>query len=179
MKKFLILIIILTLGFGALYYMRGDNEGATTQNDSGDKVFRPDPKSATFRFDDSSVTLSNGKGVEKDGNTVIQETNLLDERAYGDLNSDGEEDAVVLLSQSGGGSGVFIYVAGYVSGPVSYKGTSAIFLGDRISPQSVSVSGGVVTVKYLDRNPDQAFAEEPTVPTSKQFIYRDGEFVER
>ncbi len=100
MKKFLILIVLLALGFGTLYYMRGDNEGATTQNDSGDKVFRPDPKSATFKFDDNSITLSDGKSLEKDGNIVLQETELLDERAHGDLNKDGKEDTATYLDQA-------------------------------------------------------------------------------
>ncbi len=178
MKKILLLIIAIAILGGAYYVKRETGPTSVTPGSVVDKNFHPDPRSATFIFDESSVTLSNGESDEdSEGNP--QETRILDENAYGDINADGEEDTVVLLSQSGGGSGVFIYAAAYVSGPINYKGTQALYIGDRISPESVSIASGVVTVKYLDRKEDEPFAAEPTVPTQKQFVYRNGAFVER
>lgn len=141
--------------------------------------FEPDPSNSTFIFDDSKVTLSNGRGEEKSEDEIPFETILLKERASGDLNMDDKNDTVVLLTRSGGGSGTFIYIAAYVSGPISYKGTNAVFIGDRISPRLVTIEDGVATMKYLDRRDDEPFAAEPTVPVSKQFVYKNGEFVER
>ena len=66
-----------------------------------------------------------------------------------------------------------------MSGPVNYKGSIATFLGDRVAPESISISKGVVTIKYLDRKEDEAFAAEPTVSVTKQFIYKNGELVEK
>ena len=79
----------------------------------------------------------------------------------------------------GSGSGTFIYAAAYLSGPVNYKGTEALFIGDRIAPQSVSISQGVVTVSYLDRKDDEPLSAEPTVSKNMQFVVRGGAFVER
>jgi len=177
MKKLLILVIILALA-GTLIYLFQDkfvsSEPDTSENETG-----PDPSSATFIFDESSVTLSDGKNDEEDENGFLAETRLLEDRASGDLNGDGREDTAVVLARSGGASGVFIYIAGFVSGPVSYKGTNAIFVGDRIAPESISIKGGVVSLTYLDRGEDEPFSAEPTIERTKQFVYRNGEFVER
>ncbi len=109
----------------------------------------------------------------------MEETTILDAKGSGDINNDGKQDAVVLLSQSGAGSGIFIYAAAYVSGPLNYKGSNAVFIGDRISPQSVSISNGIITIHYLDRKPDEPYAADPTIPTTKQLIYQNGELVEK
>lgn len=176
MKK-LLLIIIVIAGL-AFFSLRDRDSSPTTNTNTGSSEVNP--SNATFTFDDGSVTLSGGLGIKKDEENAFSETvEVLEERAMGDLNADGKPDAVLLLARSGGGSGVFIYAAAYVSGPVNYKGTNAIFLGDRISPQSITIANGVATVRFLDRNPDEAFAAEPTVPMSEEFVYRDGAFRER
>ncbi len=160
MKKLIILVLIVAAA-SWFFFMRGDSTKTVTDNTpKQNEAFRPDPTNATF------------SGIEG-------EATLLEERAYGDVNSDGKIDTVVLLAESGGGSGVFIYAAAYVSGPVNYKGSNAVFIGDRIAPQSVTVSNGIATVKYLDRKENEPFAAEPTVPASKQFVYKNGELVEK
>ena len=176
MKKLIILVLIV-LAVGGIYFSR--NSGTDVANNpSNTGEFRPDPSSATFAFDDGEFTLSNGKyESEKDG--IFEEITLLEESATGDLNGDNKEDTAVLLARNSGGSGVFVSAAAYVSGPVGYKGTKTIYIGDRISPTSVTISNGVVTVNFLDRREDEPFSAEPTVPTSKQFVFKNGEFVER
>ena len=182
MKKIIITIIV--IGAIALLYAMRDNTSVNKTSEptvDDDSNFRPDPSNATFVIDNESITLSRGRNEREitPGSTLTEETVLLDKFAYGDLNSDGKVDTAILLARYGGGSGTFIYVAVFVSGPVTYRGSQAIFIGDRIAPQSISINGGIVTVEYLDRGPDEAFAAEPTIPTSKQFIYKNGEFVER
>lgn len=158
MKKFLILIILAALGY--FFFLRGNLVKVVTDNTPRqNKSFHPDLAGTIF------------SGAEN--------ATLLEEKAYGDLNNDIKEDTVVFLAESGGGSGIFIYAAAYVSGPVNYKATDAVFLGDRVSPQSISVKNGMATITYLDRKPDEPLAAEPTVPASKSFIYKDGELVER
>ncbi len=168
MKKLLLLGVIILAGFGA--YTLYQKFAPQTVDNSGPAPAesKPNPMGATFIIEGDSVTLS------EDG-----EAEIIGEATYGDINGDKDEDAVILIAESGGGSGVFIYVAGYVSGPVGYKGTNGVFIGDRISPQSVSIKSGVVTVKYLDRKDDEPFAAEPTVPTFKQFIFQNNQLVEK
>ncbi|MDB5254405.1 MAG: hypothetical protein JWL80_471, partial [Parcubacteria group bacterium] len=112
-----------------------------------------------------------------EGSAATVETSLTDVRAYGDINGDGKDDTAALLIQIGGGSGEFVYLVGYVSGTVTYKGTNAVFIGDRIQPKTITIKNGVVTVNFLDRKADESFADEPTVNTSKQFVYTKGTLV--
>lgn len=160
MKKLILIVVIIgTIAFFFLnksedVNVEKENKPAQTEN------FKPDPSLASFSGIENSATI-------------------LDDKAYGDLNNDDKEDVAVLLAETGGGSGVFIHIAAYVSGPVNYKGTNAMFLGDRIAPQSISISNGVITVNYLDRKEDEPFAAEPTVKTFKQFVYKNGELVEK
>ena len=183
MKKIIAIILII----GALlfiYIMKKNNitpEETGTPQVSDNGTLRPDPSNATFTFDDGAVTLSGGRNETKvdPSSAIIEETTLMDKIAYGDINADGKADTALFLARYGGGSGTFIYVAAFVSGPVTYRGTEAVFIGDRIAPQSIFINGEIVTVEYLDREPDEALAAEPTVLVTKQFVYRSGEFQER
>ena len=182
MKKIIVITIILAATV-FLYALRDKSpaEEIRTPQTSKNDTFRPDPSNATFIFDDGEVTLSAGRNERNvsPGSALVEEIALLDKFAYGDVNADGKEDTVLLLARYGSGSGIFIYLAAFVSGPVTYRGSQAAFIGDRISPQSISVDNATVTVKYLDRGEDEPLAAEPTVPTSRQFVYRAGEFEER
>ena len=182
MKKIIVIVII--LGIAVLFYIMRDKspaEEARTPQVNENGIFRPDPSNATFTIDDEVITLSAGRNERNiaPGSALVEETVLLDQFAYGDINADGKEDAIFFLARYGGGSGTFIYLAAFVSGPVTYRGSEAIFIGDRVSPQSISINKTTVTVKYLDREADEPLAAEPTVLTTKQFSYRVGGFEER
>jgi len=177
MKKALLILIII-IGAAAVFYAWRSNstdDKTVTSPTANSGSFKPDPSNATFTIDDEPISLSAGRNEGASG----EETTLLDKFAYGDINADGKVDTALFLVQSGGGSGTFLYLAGYVSGPVNYKGSDATFIGDRVAPQSISISKGIVTIKYLDRGPDDSFATEPTISVSKQFVYKDGELVEK
>jgi len=184
MKKLILLILVIALGAGVYFLLlnkpeKVENNTPASTETSGS--LKPDPSNATFTFDGESVKLLNGKNEmpTEPGSVFTEETNLLDKFAYGDINGDGKTDTVLFITRSGGGSGTFIYVAGYFSGPVNYKGSEAFFFGDRVAPQSVSIAQGTITVNYLDRGPNDPFSSEPTIPTTKTLTFRNGEFVER
>jgi hypothetical protein len=82
------------------------------------------------------------------------------------------------LTQDGGGSGTFYYVVAALRTGTGFKGTNTVLLGDRISPQSISIQNGVVTVRYLDRKPDEPMSAQPTVSVSKQLKVVDGQLTE-
>jgi len=181
--KKIITIVVIIGAVAFVYFMRDDSpqEETGTPVASENGTFRPNPSNATFIFDDGPITLSQGHNERAitPSSALLEETTLMDKFAYGDINLDGKEDAALFLARYGGGSGTFIYVAVFVSGPVTHRGSEAIFIGDRIAPQSISINREVVTVEYLDRGPDEALASEPTIRTTKQFVYQDGKFQER
>lgn len=157
MKKILIVLISLVLIW--FFFIRETEIKTNPENKNTSASFKPEP-------------------VLSDFTDIEGELTLLKERAYGDLNNDDKTDTAVLIAESGGGSGVFIYVASYVSGPVNYKGSNSVFIGDRISPKSLSITNGVVKVEYLDRKEDEPFAAEPTVPKTLELRYKNGELSE-
>jgi heat shock protein HslJ len=84
-----------------------------------------------------------------------------------DLDGDGREDVVFLLTQETGGSGIFYYVVAALNTRNGYIGSAAVFLGDRIAPQTTQRGKGrVVVVNYADRRPGESFAERPSVGKS-------------
>ena len=178
MKKIIFLILLVVLVGGFIYATRDPIPELGFDRDDDSRTFNPDPSNATFLFEDGEVILSQGKREEEESG-ITEEVTLLDNVAYGDVNDDNKNDAALFLAQYGGGSGTFIYAAVFVSGPVSYKGSNVVFLGDRISPQDIFIKNGVVNVEYLDRGPDERFSAEPTISVSKQFIYKNGVLEEK
>ncbi|HEY9087561.1 MAG TPA: META domain-containing protein [Anaerolineaceae bacterium] len=140
-----------------------------------------DPARATLDVivEGTPVTLVNGysevEGAVGAGKTITQ---VFGNVAAGDLNADGLEDAVFVLTQSTGGSGTFYYVAATLQTAAGYAGTNAVYLGDRIAVQSTSIAAGSITVNYADRKPEEPFAAAPTVKQTRVFKIEGGKLVE-
>lgn len=186
MRKFIVAVIVLFVLVAVGYFITINSPGSkeTPENSRANNNLeesRPDPSNATFIFDDGSVTLSAGKGVTPviSGSSLVEETVILDKFGFGDLNADGKDDTALFLARYGAGSGTFIYLGVYVSGPVTYRGSNVIFIGDRISPQAISIKDGVISVDYLGRAFDEPFNAEPTIPVTQYYVYRNGKLQER
>ncbi len=184
-NKILTIVVLLALALGAYFLFVRDSAAPTDSEgielEEGTSAdFRGDPKNATFVFEDGSVTLEEGR-LERDivqGSALKEEIYLTGQAAYGDVDGDSKDDAAVVLIRSGGGSGSFIYVSALVSGAINYTGTNAILIGDRVTPEEISISNSIITVEYLDRGPDEPLAAEPTIAKVKRYAYRSGELVE-
>ena len=88
-----------------------------------------------------------------------------------DLNDDGREDVVFLLTQLRGGSGTSFYAVAALNTKAGYVGSDGYLLGDRIAPQTIVVSRNpqhknVIVVNYGDRRPDEPMTAQPSVGKS-------------
>ncbi len=88
-----------------------------------------------------------------------------------DLNGDGREDVVFLLTQQRGGSGTFFYAVAALNTNAGYLGSDGYLLGDRIAPQTTVVSRNprhknVIVVNYGDRGPGEPMTAQPSVGKS-------------
>ena len=128
-------------------------------------------KDSTYIINGQPITLVNGLAETEiaPGSAEKQITKYFGNEAYGDLNGDRIEDVVFLITQDNGGSGTFYYVVAALRTDNGYQGTNAIFLGDRIAPQSTQIQGSQVIVNYADRNPGEPFTVQPSVGVSKYF----------
>jgi len=176
MKKIIIaLIIILSLIIGVwLVYSYGGlsrNPRTTIIIDKISTSTIASFKDSTYKIDGQPITLINGV-AEKEiapGSAEKQITKYFGNEATGDLNGDGQTDVAFLLTQDNGGSGTFFYVAMALKTSSGYQGTNAIFLGDRIAPQSTVINGNDLIVNYADRNPGEPFSVQPSLGVSKYF----------
>src|SRR5262249_45390232 len=102
-----------------------------------------------------------------------------DKRANADLTGDGKQDAAVILTFNGGGSGVFSYVVVLVgTGGGKGTATNAIMLGDRITVEGLRVDGGKILVDMLDRKQGEPFSTAPSVKVTRTFQLQGGALAE-
>lgn len=175
-SKIIIIIVVLIIILGGTGYLLCQPKAE--ESPAGEVVV--DPKNATFLIGGEEVALVNGiaeKEVGPGGASKLI-TRYFGNEAKADLNGDGVNDVVFLLTQNSGGTGTFYYVTAALSSKYGSKGTNAIFLGDRISPQTTEIRNGEIVVNYADRRPDEPMAAVPSVGVSKYFIIKDNGLAE-
>ena len=140
-------------------------------------------RNGTYIVEGQSITLVNGEAENElaPGSETKQVTRYFGNEVNLDLNGDGLLDAAFLISQTSGGSGVFYYVVAAIKTGDGIEGTNAIYLGDRIAPQSTNVdpnNPAQFIVNYADRKPDEPMIAEPTIGVSKIIKLENNELVE-
>lgn len=126
-------------------------------------------KDATYILDGLPVKLSNGRAETQaaPGSASKIITTYFGNELVRDINGDGKDDVVFLLTQSTGGSGLFYYVVAAIATNEGYRGSHGILIGDRIAPQTTEKGKGNITVvNYAVRAPGQNFTVSPSVGKS-------------
>ncbi|MEN9613798.1 MAG: hypothetical protein RLZZ347_105 [Candidatus Parcubacteria bacterium] len=124
-----------------------------------------DVRDGTYLIDGQSVTLVDGVGTIDLGIDSASSKSTIayfGNEAVGDLNNDGVVDKAFLVTKTGAGSGTFYYLVGALRTTDGYVGTDAVFLGDRIAPQTTEIRNGLVIVNYADRSLGESFAISPS-----------------
>lgn len=124
------------------------------------------PKDLTVIIDGTSVTLKQGVSEvpSAPGSASKTITRYFGNEVKADLDKDGREDTVFLLTQETGGSGTFFYVVAALDKEAGYLGSRALFLGDRIAPQTTEVSpDGNILVNYAERREGEDFSVPPSI----------------
>ncbi len=132
-----------------------------------------DYKNAEYSIDGVNVKLINGNAESEaaPGSSTKIVTTYFGNDFKTDLNNDGREDVVFLLTQNRGGSGTFYYAVAALNTPDGYIGSDGYFLGDRIAPQTINLSPNpiqknVIVVNYAVRKPDEPMTARPSVGKS-------------
>lgn len=185
-KKYIVGIIIVV----ALVALLTLSKSFFKENTENDRNFVTDYKNSSYIIEGQSVTLNNGfsETESSPGSATKTSTRYFGNELIHDLNNDGHEDVVFLLTQKHGGSGTFFYVVAALNTPAGYIGSHAFLLGDRIAPQSISIDEGltsqgtrrenVIVVNFATRGPNEPFTAVPSIgksvwikldPTTMQF----------
>jgi hypothetical protein len=130
-------------------------------------------KDAIYTINGTPVQLVNGNSevISAPGSESKIITRYFGNEVRKDLNSDGKEDVVFLLTQTTGGSGTFYYVVAALTTDTGYVGSQALLLGDRIAPQTTeSGPNNSVIINYAERKPGDNFTVQPSVGKSLRLI---------
>src|SRR5690606_34582169 len=131
-------------------------------------AFAADYRNVAYVIDGQRVKLTDGyaetAAAPDSASKAI--TRYFGNEYFADLDGDGQEDVVFILTQETGGSGVFYYAVAAFNTPEGYAGSDGYFLGDRIAPQSIALSSNpghvnVVVVNYADRLPGDPMTAQP------------------
>lgn len=162
----LIIILVMLVAFVIVFDF-------SDTSDDDNQLANVDYKNATYTMiDGTSVTLVDGvaeKQLEMSASSVI--TRYFGNELFKDLNDDGRDDVVFILTQEMGGSGTYFYVVAALNTENGYVGSHALLLGDRIAPQTIeSGSGKQIIVNYADRAIDEPMTTPPSVGKSLRLI---------
>ena len=132
-----------------------------------------DARNATYVIEGVPVTLVDGVAETP---AALDSASKVTTRYFGnklttDLNGDGREDVVFLITQERGGSGTFYYAVAALNTAQGYVGSDGYLLGDRVAPQTTEVSQnpqqvGVIVVNYADRAPGEPMTARPSAGKS-------------
>ena len=123
----------------------------------------------TFFISGEEVVLENGVATARTALGGESDTTV---RYFGneiehDVDGDGVEDIVFLVAQEAGGSGTFFYAVAALKRDDGYIGSHAVYIGDRIAPQTTEKGEGRrVIVNYADRAPGEPMSTQPSVGKS-------------
>ena len=133
------------------------------------------PENATYLIENDWIQLENGlaEWQAAPGSASKIKVALFEAITYGDLNYDQDEDAVIILTYQGGGSGTFYYVAAAFHKDGKYYGTNGIWFGDRISQPSIKIQNGLITIEYWDRGINEPMTAAASVLHSRYFMLED------
>ncbi|MDP2705665.1 MAG: hypothetical protein Q8O49_00445 [bacterium] len=175
---FLILIILVTAGFVWKNYFSTERICCDLPSLTGPATV--DYKDAAYPIEGEVVRLIGGLAEKEEAPDSAAKlvTRYFGNEVNEDFNEDGFKDAAFFLTQEAGGSGTFFYGAVALGSAEGYLGTNAIFLGDRVSPQSVEWRDGQIIFNYADRAEGDPMTARTSVGVSRYFQIKSGQLEE-
>jgi hypothetical protein len=106
------------------------------------------------------------------------QVNLGKEQALGDINGDGQIDAIISLYVDPGGSGIFVYFSLVINQNGKPSPLPSYLLGDRIKIKSLSIAPNKVIVLFLDRKNSEPMSTAPSVEIVRQYLFQSNKLTE-
>lgn len=121
----------------------------------------------------SRVRIRNGAWVESGSSPWRSSLNVEDTLQRGDLNGDATQDAIVLIGESGGGTGYFRYLGVVLNEAGTARHVESFVLGDRVIIDEVKLEDGRITVRGVVHGEADGMAQ-PTLPATSVLELRNG-----
>lgn len=112
-------------------------------------------RNAEYALYQVTVRLEDGRLERKVSwsDHVRESWQLHDPIAFGDLNGDGVEDAAVVLTYNGGGSGTFYSLLAVRNENGAPVHIASFGIGDRVRLNALEIAAGVITVRMVAHGP--------------------------
>jgi len=129
---------------------------------------RPDVQNSTYTVEGETFKMNDGVAEKSYSGNVATKNSLrvFGNTAYGDLDADGDTDAAVLLQNDRGGTGSFFYAVLVMNDNGVAKATNAMFLGDRIAPQTIEIHDGRAVYNFAERKVNEPMTTPPSIGKS-------------
>ncbi|MEK7639076.1 MAG: hypothetical protein AAB388_02875 [Patescibacteria group bacterium] len=170
MKAILIAVVVTALLGAVVFYTWGRYDKRDEQTDA----LPADYKAVTFTISGQPVTLQNGvaEAVTDLGGAAKTMVRYFGNELRHDVDGDGVEDVVFLITQEAGGSGTFFYAVAALKRETGYVGSEALFIGDRIAPQTTEPGEGrQIIINYADRAPGEPMTTSPSHGKSLHLLF--------
>jgi len=130
---------------------------------------------------DEPVILSNGywEGIPYvEGGASRPRIGLIEDLYFtGDLDADGQQETVVILWQSAGGTGSNIYIAVMKPGNDGYENVSTALVGDRVKLRGGKIDSGKIILDVLQAGDNDAMCC-PTQLATRTWVLEDRQLEE-
>lgn len=130
---------------------------------------------ATYIIEGEKVTFDHGRAqyYDKSTNRTSPITRYFGNGVKTDFDNDGRTDDAFIITQEGGGSGTFYYFVARLNKATGPVGSQALFIGDRIAPQSTELNNqnNTIIVNYADRGPKDSFTDKPSIGVSLKLMF--------
>ena len=125
------------------------------------------------------VQLVNGeyRAPVAEGSATELVVMLTNYAAFGDLDGDGQEEALVVLVTNHGGSGTFFDLAVVRKQGESLTNLATTLLGDRVQIKSIRIENSEAMVDMLTHGPDDGMCC-PTQYTANAYALKNGELIQ-
>jgi hypothetical protein len=142
-QNFLLVIIIILAAFLTTQkYWVSPLVAFILQHTNG-AVYQNNPLDTSYIINGKEIILVHGKSMK---------IRIFGEPVYGDLNGDDVDDAAVFIEEDMASGRTFFYIAEAINFVGYYRGTSALFLGDRIAPQNINIIKGQAVANFAVEN---------------------------
>lgn len=163
--KYILIIIALSL-IATIFILSKNNK--QTEKPNTDNSISFDSKNFTLKLDNQTFTLVNGiaqKPISPISTTTLTTIKYFGNDSVGDINGDGSNDTVFIVTQDNGGSGLFYYAIAAINTGGGYIVTNPFFIGDRISPQSTEIHSDSkeIHINFAERNEGEPMMTKPSL----------------
>jgi hypothetical protein len=119
------------------------------------------------------VQLTGGKFEQgTEGSEDFISVSVTDFVTLGDLNADGTEEAVALVSENYGGTGVFVFLAVYAKMDDAWTFITSSIVDDRPELHELSITDGKIFLEAVIHGPDEPMCC-PTLRTARHYRFID------